>query len=102
MRELELFSSEKRRVQGNINVAFQYLKGAYKRDRNRPSNRTCCNRTRGNGFKLKVGRFRLHIRKKFFTVRMLKHWKRLSREVVEAPSLEMFKVRLDGALSNLI
>ncbi|KFQ97777.1 hypothetical protein Y956_02872, partial [Nipponia nippon] len=55
-----------------------------------------------NGFKLKEGRFRLDIRKKFFTMRVMKHWNRLPREVVDAPSLATFKARLDGALSNLI
>ncbi|KFQ97000.1 hypothetical protein Y956_09188, partial [Nipponia nippon] len=55
-----------------------------------------------NGVKLKEGRFRLDIRKKFFTMRVVKHWNRLPREVVDAPSLEAVKARLDGALSNLI
>ncbi|KFM14109.1 hypothetical protein AS27_05537, partial [Aptenodytes forsteri] len=54
-----------------------------------------------NGFKLREGRFRLAIRKKFFTLRVVKHWHRLPREAVDAPSLT-FKVGLDGALSNLI
>ncbi|KFP13397.1 hypothetical protein Z169_05144, partial [Egretta garzetta] len=55
-----------------------------------------------NGFKLNQGRFRLDIRKKFFTMRVMKHWNRLPREGVEAPSLEAFKARLDGAVSNLM
>jgi len=64
--------------------------------------RACCSRTRSNGFKLRKGRFRLDIRKKSFTIRVVKHWNRLPREVVEAPSLESFKARLNGALSNLV
>jgi len=55
-----------------------------------------------NGCKLKEGRFKLDIRKKFFTVRVVKHRNRLPREAVDAPSLAVFKARLDGALSNLI
>ncbi|KFV50255.1 hypothetical protein N341_12608, partial [Tyto alba] len=55
-----------------------------------------------NGFKLKDGRFKLDIRQKFFPVGVVRHWHRLPREAVSAPSLEGFKARLDGALSNLI
>ncbi|KFQ36177.1 hypothetical protein N332_09773, partial [Mesitornis unicolor] len=55
-----------------------------------------------NGFKLKEGRFRPDIRKKFFTVRVVRHWHRLPREAVDAPSLEVFKARLDTALSSLL
>ncbi|KFQ38988.1 hypothetical protein N332_05115, partial [Mesitornis unicolor] len=55
-----------------------------------------------NGFKLEEGRFLLDIRKKFFTVRVVSHWHRLPREDVDAPSLEVFKARLDRALGNLV
>ncbi|KGL96015.1 hypothetical protein N301_04908, partial [Charadrius vociferus] len=55
-----------------------------------------------NGYKLEEGRFKLNIRKKFLTSRVVRHWNRLPREVVEAPSLEVFKARLDVALGNLV
>ncbi|KFO82855.1 hypothetical protein N303_08127, partial [Cuculus canorus] len=55
-----------------------------------------------NGYKLERGRFSLDIRKKFFIMRVVGHWNRLPREVVDAPSLEAFKARLDGALGSLI
>ncbi|KFR11266.1 hypothetical protein N306_09661, partial [Opisthocomus hoazin] len=55
-----------------------------------------------NGFKLKEGRFRLDIREKFFPMRVVRHWNRLPREAVAAPSPDVFKARLDRALSNLV
>ncbi|KFZ59067.1 hypothetical protein N338_08897, partial [Podiceps cristatus] len=55
-----------------------------------------------NGFNLKENRFRLDLRNKFFATRVVRHWHRLPREAVDAPSLEVFKARLDGALSNLV
>ncbi|KFQ14753.1 hypothetical protein N330_00635, partial [Leptosomus discolor] len=55
-----------------------------------------------NGGKLGEGGFRLDTRKKFFPLRVVRHWNRLPEEVVDAPSLEVFKARLDGALSNLV
>ncbi|KFQ12193.1 hypothetical protein N330_01502, partial [Leptosomus discolor] len=54
-----------------------------------------------NGWKLGEGRFRLDIRK-FFTLRVVRHWNRLPKEVMAAPSLAVFKARLDGAFSNLV
>jgi len=99
---LGLFSLKKRRLRGDLRAAFQYLKWAYRRDGENNFSRACCDRTRSNGFKLREGRFRLSIRKNFLTTRVVKHWNRFPREVVEVPSMEAFKVRLDGAQSNLV
>jgi len=100
--ELGLFSLEKRMLPGHLGATFQYIKETYKKSGEGLFSRACSDRTRGNGFKLKEGRFRLDRRKKFFTMRVVRHWGWLSGEAVAAPSLEVFKAGLDGALSNLV
>jgi len=64
LRELGLFSWEKKRLRGDLIVVFQFLEGACKKDADNLFSRACCNRTRGNHFTLKEGRFRLDKRKK--------------------------------------
>jgi len=95
-------SLEKRRRRGALIAAFQYLKGAYKQEGSKLFERVGNSRTRGSGFKLKEGRFRLDVRGKFFPRSAVRCWHGLPREVVDAPSLEVFKAGLDGALGSLV
>ena len=95
LRELGLFSLEKRRLRGDLIAVFQYLKGANRKAGEEVFVMAGSDGTRQNGFKLEESRFRLDIRTKSFTVRVVRSWSRLFRKVVDAPTLEAFKARLD-------
>ena len=101
LRELDLFSLEKRRLWGDLLVAFQYLKGASIEEGDRLFMRVDSDRIRGNALQWRLGKFTLATRRKFYTQRVLTRWKRLPREVVDAPSLEAFRAK-DVALGSLV
>ncbi|XP_053250915.1 uncharacterized protein LOC128416878 [Podarcis raffonei] len=102
LRELGMFSLEKRRLRGDMIAMFKYIKGCHIEEGERLFSAAPEKRTRSNGSKLQERRFHLNIRKNFLTVRAVRQWNLLPRSVVASPSLEVFKQRLDNHMSGVL
>jgi len=98
--ELGLLSLGRRRLRADLRAAARAWGGACKKDGEELFIREGSDRMGGNSFKRKEDR--LAVRRKFFTMRVVRPWPRSPREAVAAPSLAGLKARLDGALSTRV
>lgn len=91
-----------RMILGVPDSSFQYLWRGYQEDGAWLFTAVHDGRMRDNCHQSKQGKFKLHIKKSFLTVRAIKQWNKLPSEAVQSPSLEVFKTRLDKVLSSLV